>query len=307
MIYQRVKYFLKAAKEGSFKKAAEQMYVSPQALTKQIGLLEEELGGRLFERSPKGIRLTRLGEAAQQRLGKADEEFQSALNEIKLLAHNSKEQLRIGIFSALPQDTMVTPLVSFLLSSFPQYQIALELIALNEGRKLLMEGKIDIFLTNTHEEDDWEGYQCLSFGEYDTKVIVSLRHPWAVKEHITVEDMKQETFLKMIMDNSCYTVCKEESFYENIPCRNIQSVANFDTLYALLQQGKAFAVFPLAFLYMDRAKIKAFDFPGRTLVFHTALVYSLSNPLVGLNEVVHELEEEFDLKPISQYRHPGAI
>ena len=84
MIYQRVKYFLKAAEEGSFKKAAEQMYVSSQALTKQVNLLEEELGGKLFERSSKGVRLTRLGEAARQRLGKVEEAFQREVEELKI-------------------------------------------------------------------------------------------------------------------------------------------------------------------------------------------------------------------------------
>lgn len=295
MIYQRVKYFLKAAEEGSLKKAAEQMYVSSQALTKQVGLLEEELGGKLFERSAKGVRLTRLGEVAQQKLGKIEESFRRELEELKLMAHESKEQLRIGIFSALPQEGMVTPLVSFLLTAFPQYQIGLELIELDEGRKLLTEGKIDIFLTNTHDEDDWGIYQRLSFGEFESKVIVSLLHPWAVKEGITRSDMEQFTFLKMKMEHSVYRMPKEESFYENIPCKNIQLVRNFDTMYALLQQGEAFAVFPLAFFYADMAKIKVFDFPGKTLMFHTALIYNPDNCLEGFSDVMRELEEEFDL------------
>lgn len=296
MIYQRVKYFLKAAEVGSFKKAAEQMYVSSQALTKQVSLLEEELGGKLFERSAKGVRLTRLGEAARQRLGKVEEAFQREVEEIKLLAHDSKEQLRIGIFSALPQEGMVTPLVSFLLTAFPQYQISLELIDLDEGRKLLTEGKVDLFLTNTHDEDDWSAYQCLSFGEFESKVVVSLRHPWAIKDTVTVEDLKQATFLKMKMTHSVYRVPKEESFYENIPCKNIQRVGNFDTMFALLQQGEAFAVFPLAFFYLNVAKIKAFDYPGKTLMFHTALIYHPENRLRGFSDVIRELEEEFDLR-----------
>lgn len=298
MIYQRVKYFLKAAEAGSFKKAAEQLFVSSQALTKQVGMLEEELGGKLFERSAKGVILTRLGEVAYQKLNKVDEEFCWEIDQIKRLAYDSKERLRIGIFSSLPQDTIVTPMISFLLSSFPQYQIGLDLIELDEGRKLLMEGKIDIFLTNTHEEDDWGDYRCLSFGDFDTKVIVSLRHPWAVKAAITQEDMEQSTFLKMDMPHSNYRIPKEQSFYERIPCKNIQRVGNFDTLYALLQQGEAFAVFPMAFLYMDRAQIKAFDFPGKKLVFHTALLYNPKSSMQGLHEVVQELQEEFDLKEI---------
>lgn len=296
MIYQRVKYFLKAAEEGSFKKAAEQLYISSQALTKQVGMLEDELGGKLFERSAKGVTLTRLGEVAYQKLNKVDEEFCREIAQLKQLAYDNKERLRIGIFSALPQDTLVTPLVSFLLATFPQYQIGLELIELDEGRKLLMEGKIDILLTNTHEEDDWGEYRCLSFGEYTTKVIVSLRHPWAVKDSITLEDMKQATFLKMNMENSSYRLPREQSFYETIPYKRIQRVKNFDTMYAWLQQGEAFAVFPLAFLYMDRAQIKAFDFPGKTLLYHTALIYNPNNSMQGLQELIQEVKEEFDLR-----------
>lgn len=296
MTYQRIQYFLKAAETGSLKKAAEQMYVSAQALTKQVGFLEEELGGKLFERSAKGVRLTWLGEAAQQKLGKLDKELQYELEELKRLARGGKERLRIGIFSALPQDTMITPLVSFLLTAFPQYQIGLELIGLDEGRKLLMDGELDIFLTNTHDEDDWGTYRCLSFGEYRTKVIVSLNHPWAVKDRITLEDLKQGTFLKMKMENSRYKIPLEDSFYGQIPCKKIQYVVNFDTMYALLQQGEAFAVFPMAFLYMDVARIKAFDYPGKELIYHSVLVYNPESILPGFADMIQEIQEEFDLK-----------
>ena len=61
MIYQRIRYFLKAVETESFSKAAVQMFVSAQALTKQISLLEEELGDKLFERSPQGVKLTQYG------------------------------------------------------------------------------------------------------------------------------------------------------------------------------------------------------------------------------------------------------
>lgn len=296
MVYQRIRYFLKAAETGSFSKAAGEMFVSSQALTKQIGLLEEELGGKLFERSPKGVLLTRLGEYAQQKLGKIDSELNEAVEELKLRAKDSKERVNIGIFSALPQERLVTPIVSFLLASFPDYQIALDLINLHEGHRMLDDGRIDILLTNTHEEDDWTGYRCLSFGEYESKVIVSLRHPWALKDEITAEDMRKEVFLKMKMGHDHYTVPPEQSFYENIPCRAVQEVSNFDTLLTLLQQGESFGVFPMAFTHMDQARIKCFDFPGRHFLFHTALIYNPRSSLQGLNGIVQELTEEFDLK-----------
>lgn len=98
MVYQRIRYFLKAAQTGSFSGAAKQVYVSSQALTKQIGLLEEELGGKLFERSPKGASLTRLGEYAYQKFEKIDTDLSDAIEELKIRARDGKERINIGIF-----------------------------------------------------------------------------------------------------------------------------------------------------------------------------------------------------------------
>jgi DNA-binding transcriptional LysR family regulator len=274
------------------------MYVSAQALTKQIGLLEEELGGKLFERSPQGVSLTRLGIYARERFEKIDRDLNDTIEELKIRAGDKKERINIGIFSALPQEQLVSPVVSFLLGAFPDYQIGLNMIDLDEGRKLLLDNKIDFLMTNTHEEDNWEGYRCLSFGEFEAKIIVSLLHPWAVKSQITVEDMEKETFLKMDVGQGHYIIPQTESFYENIPCKNVQRVSNFDTMITLLNQGSAFAVFPMVFANMDHAKVKSFDLPGRKLLFHTAIIYNPYSTLNGINKIGEELAQEFDLKEI---------
>lgn len=153
-------------------------------------------------------------------------------------------------------------------------------------------------MINTHEEDDWEGYRCLSFRSQEVKVVVSLLHPWAVRDQITHSDMREQDFLKMRVDSNNYNVPREQAFYENVPCRGVREVSNFDTLYALVQQGEGFALFPQEFVYMNQAKIKCFDFPGRRFVFHTAMIYRENNLLEGFSEVIARLKEEFDLKEI---------
>ena len=54
--------FLTAAKTGSFRKAAEQLYISSSAVIQQIELLEHELQVTLFIRTRRGLRLTPAGE-----------------------------------------------------------------------------------------------------------------------------------------------------------------------------------------------------------------------------------------------------
>jgi DNA-binding transcriptional LysR family regulator len=50
------------AQEGSITRAAEQLFVSPPSLSQQISALEQELGGALLERLPRGVRLTAAGQ-----------------------------------------------------------------------------------------------------------------------------------------------------------------------------------------------------------------------------------------------------
>ena len=54
---------IRVVEAGSFRQAAEQMHISPSAVLKQIGLLEKDLGVTVFDRSRKGVTLTKAGES----------------------------------------------------------------------------------------------------------------------------------------------------------------------------------------------------------------------------------------------------
>ena len=56
-----LRYFLAVASHGSFTRAAEELYVSQPALSKQVRALEKQLRADLFERAPREVRLTRAG------------------------------------------------------------------------------------------------------------------------------------------------------------------------------------------------------------------------------------------------------
>jgi DNA-binding transcriptional LysR family regulator len=60
---RQLHYFLAIADEGSFSRAAERLLVAQPSLSQQMKSLEQELGGALLERLPKGVRLTAAGKA----------------------------------------------------------------------------------------------------------------------------------------------------------------------------------------------------------------------------------------------------
>ncbi|MDE7212602.1 MAG: LysR family transcriptional regulator, partial [Lachnospiraceae bacterium] len=61
MYNPQLETFLKVADAGSFNKAAEQSYITPTAVIKQMNLLEADLGVKLFERTHRGLKLTNAG------------------------------------------------------------------------------------------------------------------------------------------------------------------------------------------------------------------------------------------------------
>lgn len=294
MEYQKIIYFLAAAETGNFSRAAKQLYISPQALNKQIRLLEDELGAQLFTRSVKGAQLTEVGCFARDKLDRVNRDLNLALEDIRQHIRHQKDKLRIGFFSHLPKDTLVTPAISLILASYPEYKIELDMVDLFEAREQMLTGKLDILFTNTHSQEEWPQEDKVVFGRFPAKVVVSLLHPWAVRDQITQADLRESVFLKMNRSHKDYNVPEKESFYENIPCRQVLVASNFAATCALLEQGEAFAVFPMAFAYMEESRFKFFDYPGEAVSYETAALCKKESRLPVIPEIMQLIRDEIN-------------
>ena len=79
MLLEQISMFSRIAKEQSISKATQAIHISQPALSQQMQRLEEELGVKLFERSNRGIILTRAGEVMQ----KYSEQFLETYSNLK--------------------------------------------------------------------------------------------------------------------------------------------------------------------------------------------------------------------------------
>jgi DNA-binding transcriptional LysR family regulator len=58
----QIQYFVAVAEEGNVGRAARELRVAQPAVSRQIRMLEGELGAELFLRTPRGMHLSRAGE-----------------------------------------------------------------------------------------------------------------------------------------------------------------------------------------------------------------------------------------------------
>lgn len=101
MELRQLRYFVKAAREGTFTRAAEQLFMAQPPLSLQIHKLEEELGVQLFERAGRGVVLTAPGRAFLVKVERLLRELDTVVQEARDLAGAGRGTLAIGAVPVL--------------------------------------------------------------------------------------------------------------------------------------------------------------------------------------------------------------
>src|SRR5579864_4310659 len=108
--------FLKLAAELHFGRTAEQLDLPQPRVTRIIRRLENEIGGVLFERSSRRVRLTPLGARMRDAIGKPYAELTAAFNEARDAARGVSGVLRVGALS-----TTTGPALTRLMEAFERH------------------------------------------------------------------------------------------------------------------------------------------------------------------------------------------
>jgi DNA-binding transcriptional LysR family regulator len=110
---RHLRYFLAVAEELHFRKAAEKLFISQPGLSRQIKLMEEELGVVLFERHNRKVVLTKVGTYLKVEFELQLKTLSHTLENAKLLHDGKKGALKIGYVGSAMQDVIPNLLLSF--------------------------------------------------------------------------------------------------------------------------------------------------------------------------------------------------
>jgi len=194
---RHLRYFQAVAREEHFGRAARAIRIAQPALTRQVRDLEAELGVALFERLPRGVRLSAAGRAFLKDTDEILAKVQRATDGARGLASGHVGTVRIG-FSEIASRSRALP-KSILEFRLNEPRIELNLLPMGSEAQVeaLHAGALDIAIVYDvhHSHGDLDVFHCLDLGASDIVLALFPGHALAGKPRIHVRDLAQERFV----------------------------------------------------------------------------------------------------------------
>lgn len=196
---EQLKAFLSIADNGSFSASEKKMYVSKQALIKQINTLEEELGFKLFIRKHNGVSLTRQGEVFQTGARELLQKQQQLIAEC--FALEEAPSVRIGNNE---HQALLDPVNLAFNARYPYIQLKRTVNPNHSGEWRVNENIQDVAETFDIGIENYEHAQYIPLTERYYKAVMRKDHPLAGFKTLSMEQITcyPTTIIPMMMHRS---------------------------------------------------------------------------------------------------------
>ena len=186
--------FVAIAESGSLSKTAERFRVSQSTLTRQVQALEQEIGGRLFERSHSGVALTAAGQTLFNRLTPLLEKFEAAVAEARKRARGQSGSLRIGYLMSAAAEYL-NPALKDVRAHHPEVKV--KLIDMSPGEQIaaLRRGELDIGIVGNADASLAREFYVKLIASLPVAVALPEEHSLARHESIALADLRREVFV----------------------------------------------------------------------------------------------------------------
>lgn len=169
----QILYFLTAADCMSFSQTSEKLYVSQPAVSRQIKLLEQELGCQLFDRSRKNsIRLTPAGIVFQDAFSQIQTIYSRAAETVQSLSSHCPIQLKVGVGSGWDMSTALFCVKNQLAQHYPQAELLFESQDFRELRRRIRTGELDVIICTKTSLIDFDGLEVQEIAKLESRAYV---------------------------------------------------------------------------------------------------------------------------------------
>jgi DNA-binding transcriptional LysR family regulator len=238
---QQLQAFVAVADKGSFRAAADHLHLSAPALGRRVEKLEDLLGARLFTRSTREVRLTRVGEAFLERARAALDDLESAVLGIHEISARHAGRVTV----ACPPTAAVTFMpqaIQAFCAQMPHVRIRVIDEGMNEVAAAVVSGEADFAIGFPGAPDADLDFEPLWRDPY----VLAIRrdHPLAHKRRLRLADVAGEPWLSVARTSRNRQVLDHYFSTAGTSPQPWLEVGHVATLLAMIEAGLGVGIVP---------------------------------------------------------------
>ncbi len=193
MEFRQVIYFIAIAEAEHFGKASKRLRIAQPALSRQVKLLEAEIGTPLFERLPRGVRLNDAGRVFLTHARRLRAEMQQSLEAARAAATGTSGHLRLGFIEVAGWHGPVPNGIRRFRDQFPGVRLSLSAMPTGAQLNALRQGEIDAALVYNPPED--EDLVSTELESHSVMLAVPHDSPLAGRDSVRLADLSRLNFV----------------------------------------------------------------------------------------------------------------
>ena len=264
------------AETGSFTASGKKLHVSQSAISRQILLLEEELGEPLFLRVGRQVRMTPAAESLVQLGQRVFQDVRDTVGTITDRTGTVRGMLRLagGMTVCL---YVFPPLLKHLRRVHPQLDVRLTVATAGRSVEEIRAGRVDAgLLTLPVDESDLITVPVL---REELLLVTMPTHPLARKRRILPEDLSGQPFVQFEPGSATRRVIDSFFLTEKIEPTIVMDTENVEIIKAMVKTGLGISIVPYQAIAREVRAGQLFctRIEGHKLFRETGWVYARAN------------------------------
>ncbi|RAK04869.1 DNA-binding transcriptional LysR family regulator [Halanaerobium saccharolyticum] len=291
--YELYKVFYQVARDLSFSKAAEKLFISQSAVSQNIKNLEKELKTDLFIRSTKKVQLTEAGKILFEHIEPAFNLIENGEKSIREINSLERGEIHIGANDTISKDFLL-PYLKKYHRLYPEIQIQITNRTSSTCIDLLQQNKVDLIISNLPNPkitDQMESQEIYSFNDL---FIAGSEFKDLRKKEIKLKELKNYPLLMLESKTTTRRFLENALNNLNIEVEAAVELGSIDLLIEMTKIGLGIALVPEYCLNLKQEnlfEIKTKEkLPARKLAV-------ITNKDIPLSKAAEKFIELFDSKP----------
>lgn len=198
----QIKYFLTVAKYLNFTNAANALYISQPALSRQIQIIEEEVGCILFTRNSRNVKMTPSAKLLVKELENIYNEYNIAIAKAQSIYQGLTGELNIGILDGTRVSDLFPHVLGYFHEHHPNVEIKMQYYSFRPLLEKLNSGELDFIITLKFDIEKQENVQYRVIEKTKDHIVMHKDHRLANARKVLVSDFANDVFIMVSADDS---------------------------------------------------------------------------------------------------------